>query len=151
MDTSYMPKVEAIERSWYVIDASGLVLGRLSAQIASILRGKMKPIFIPHVDCGDYVIVVNCDKILLTGRKIEKKTVYRYTGHIGNLKAIKYLDLYKNNPVKMLEMAVKGMLPKNSLGRKQFLRLKAVKGTEHGFTAQKPEVWEYIRKEKKYV
>ncbi|GMB10372.1 MAG: 50S ribosomal protein L13 [Candidatus Improbicoccus devescovinae] len=143
---TYMPKPCEISRLWYVIDGAGLPLGRVAAQVASILRGKIKAIFVPHVDCGDHVIVINCDKIILTGRKLEKKVRYRHTGYIGHLKKINYSDLMKNKPNLAMELAVKGMLPKNTLGRKQLTRLTAVVGENHNHAAQKPQVWNYFRK-----
>ncbi|MDR1364527.1 MAG: 50S ribosomal protein L13 [Oscillospiraceae bacterium] len=148
MGQSFMPKVENIKRSWYIVDASGLVLGRLAAQVSLILRGKIQPIFVPHVDCGDYVIVINCDQVVLTGRKIEKKERYRHTGYIGHLKTTKYSDLMNNKPELAVEYAIKGMLPATTLGRKQFSRLFALRGEEHRYAAQKPKVWSYFRKVK---
>jgi large subunit ribosomal protein L13 len=143
MDRSFMPK--NVNRSWHMIDASGLPLGRVAAQVSSILRGKIYPIFAPHVDCGDYVIVINCSRVVLTGKKIEKKVRYHHTGYIGHLKATKYSDLIKDRPERALEYAVKGMLPSTVLGRKQFTRLFAVRGQEHSFSAQKPKVWDCVR------
>ena len=137
---SYMAKGETVERSWYVVDATDMILGRLSSQVAAILRGKNKPIFTPNVDTGDFVIVVNCDKVALTGKKLEDK-LYRYhTGHVGGLKTITYKKLLENKADVAVYEAVKGMLPKNSLGRKMLKKLKVYRGAEHNNAAQKPEV-----------
>ncbi len=142
-----MPKRSSMHRVRYVIDASGLPMGRLSAQVASILRGKIKPLFAPHVDCGDYVTVINCDKVVLTGKKLIKKCRYRHTGYIGHLKTIKYSDLMSSDPCKAIRWAVKGMLPSNTLGRTQIKRLSlycgdSVKG------AESMQVWNSFRKVK---
>ncbi|MCL2312740.1 MAG: 50S ribosomal protein L13 [Firmicutes bacterium] len=118
-----MPKSSSIKRSSYVVDASGLPLGRLSAQVASILRGKTKPIFSPHVDCGDFVSVINCDKVVLTGKKLTSKRKYKYTGYVGNLKTLKYSDLMSSKPDKAVRVSIKGMLPATSLSRRQIRRL----------------------------
>jgi large subunit ribosomal protein L13 len=145
-----MPNARTIERKWFVIDASGLPLGRIASQAASILRGKIKPIFVPHVDCGDFLVIKNCAKVLLTGKKREKKVRYHHTGYIGNLKEIKYSDLMEKRPERAVELAVKGMLPKNTLGRKQLTRLRLSVGEEYGYGAQKPENWSYFRKVRSY-
>lgn len=147
MSDTFMPKSANIERKRYVIDAAGLPLGRLSAQVASILRGKVKPIFVPNVDCGDFVSVINCDKVVLTGRKLENKKRYRYTGYIGNLKTIKYSDLMVKNPCKAVELAVKGMVPNTSLGRKQMRRLSLQIGSDLK-DANKYTSWKSFRKVK---
>ncbi|MDR0855372.1 MAG: 50S ribosomal protein L13 [Christensenellaceae bacterium] len=140
---SYMAKAESVERKWYVVDATGLPLGRLAAQVASVLRGKNKPTFTPNVDTGDYVIIVNADKTILTGKKLEKK-VYRYhTGYVGGLKEVKYDKLMAEKPVFAFEKAVKGMLPKNSLGRDMFKKLFVYGGAEHKQQAQKPEALKF--------
>ncbi|KNF08053.1 50S ribosomal protein L13 [Gottschalkia purinilytica] len=139
---SYVAKPQEIERKWYVIDASGKTLGRLASEVAKILRGKHKPIYTPHVDTGDHVIVINTKDIILTGNKINQK-VYRYhTGHPGGLKEVPYNKLMDKNPEKALMLAVKGMLPKNSLGRQMLKKLRVYKGAEHNQQAQKPEVYE---------
>ncbi len=137
---SYMAKAEAVDRKWYVIDAEGMVLGRLASQVAMILRGKNKPTYTPNVDTGDYVIIVNCDKVILTGKKLEQK-LYRYhTGYIGGLKEIQYKTLMATKPEFVVREAVKGMLPKNSLGRDMIEKLHVYVGPDHKHEAQKPEV-----------
>ena len=139
---SYVAKPHEIERKWYVIDAEGKTLGRLSTEIAKILTGKNKPIYTPHVDTGDHVIVVNADKVVLTGNKLEQK-MYRYhTGYAGGLKEISYKKLMASKPEEVIKHAVKGMLPKNSLGRAMFKKLNVYSGSEHKHQAQKPEVYE---------
>jgi large subunit ribosomal protein L13 len=140
---SYMAKANEIERKWYIIDAENKVLGRLSTEVATILRGKNKPIYTPHVDTGDFVIIINAEKIKLTGKKLEQKNYTYHTGYPGGLKQVPYKNLIVKNPEKIIELAVKGMLPKNSLGRDMFRKLKVYRGTEHGHEAQKPEVYEF--------
>ena len=140
---TYMPKAETMKRKWYIIDAAGRPLGRVAAQAAILLRGKHKTIFASHVDCGDHVIIVNCDKAVLTGNKLAQKCRYRHTGYIGHLKTIHYSDLMKNAPEKAMEMAIKGMIPNNTIGRKAMLRIRAFAGPDHTHQAQKPEVAEY--------
>ena len=136
---TYMAHASDVERKWYVVDASGMALGRLASKVAAILRGKNKPIFTPNVDTGDFVIVVNTDKVILTGKKLEKK-YYRYnTVHIGGLKEVQYKTLMAEKSDLAVYEAVKGMLPKNSLGRKMLTKLKVYKGAEHKHEAQKPE------------
>ena len=139
---SFMAKPQEIERKWLVIDADGLVLGRLATEVATILRGKNKPIYTPHVDTGDYVIVINADKMKLTGKKLDQKRYYWHTGYPGGLKSVDYRTMMENTPEKALMIAVKGMLPKNSLGRQMLKKLRVYSGTEHGHEAQKPEVYE---------
>ena len=141
---TYMAHKETVDRKWYVVDAEGLVLGRLASKVAAILRGKNKPTFTPNVDTGDFVIVVNCDKVLLTGKKLEKKYYTYHTGHIGGLKSIQYKSLMANKADFVVYEAVKGMLPKNSLGRQMLTKLKVFKGAEHNHQAQKPEVLKLI-------
>lgn len=136
-----MAKPQEIERKWLVIDADGLVLGRLATEVATILRGKNKPIYTPHVDTGDYVIVINADKMKLTGKKLDQKRYYWHTGYPGGLKSVDYRTMMANTPEKALMIAVKGMLPKNSLGRQMLKKLRVYSGTEHGHEAQKPEVY----------
>jgi large subunit ribosomal protein L13 len=137
--STYVAKPADIQRKWYVIDADGLILGRLASEIAKILRGKHKPEYTPFVDTGDHVIVINAAKIALTGKKLDQK-LYRYhTLYPGGLKEIKYRDMMQKNPAKVLELAVKGMLPKNALGRAMFKKLIVYAGPEHEQTAQKPE------------
>ena len=135
---SYMAKPEEIERKWYVIDCEGLVLGRVASQIASVLRGKNKPCYTPNVDCGDYVIAINTDKIVLTGKKLEQKYYRYHTGYIGGLKEIQFKKRMAEDSDKALTRAVKGMLPKNSLGRDMITKLKVFKGAEHNHQAQQP-------------
>ena len=139
---SFMPNTKEIERKWYIIDAEDMVLGRLSTEVARVLRGKHKPIFTPHADTGDFVIVVNADKIKLTGKKLEQKHYRYHTGHPGGLKSVSYDRLMEDNPEKAVMLAVKGMLPKNALGRQMIKKLKVYSGTEHNHEAQKPEVYE---------
>ncbi len=140
---SYMANANNVERKWLIIDAEDRVLGRMATEIATILRGKNKPIFTPHVDTGDFVIVINADKVKLTGKKLAQKKHVYHTGHPGGLKEIPYSTLMEKNPEKIIELAVKGMLPKNSLGRAMYRKLKVYKGTEHGHEAQKPELYEF--------
>ena len=147
MSKTFMPNSANIERRRYVIDASGLPLGRLAAQVASILRGKVKPVFVPNVDCGDFVSIINCEKVILTGRKLENKKRYRYTGYVGNLKTIKYSDLMIKNPCKAVELAVKGMIPNNVLGRKQMRRLSLQIGSDLK-DSKKYTSWKSFRKVK---
>lgn len=137
---TYMPKAETVERKWYVVDATDMVLGRLASQVAAILRGKNKPTYAPHVDTGDYVIVVNTDKIVLTGKKLTQKMNRHHTGYVGHLKEENYKKFMAENSDKALQQAVKGMLPKNNLGRTMLKKLKVYKGAEHNNQAQKPEV-----------
>ncbi|MFA6308817.1 MAG: 50S ribosomal protein L13 [Clostridia bacterium] len=135
-----MAKAEEVQRKWYVVDADGKVLGRLACEVAKILRGKNKPDFTPNVDTGDFVIVINAEKIVLTGKKLDQKILKRHSGWPGGLKETKYRVLLEKRPEKVIELAVKGMLPKNSLGRTMFKKLKVYKGPEHENQAQKPEV-----------
>ncbi|NDJ60610.1 MAG: 50S ribosomal protein L13 [Chloroflexi bacterium] len=139
---TYAPKPLEIERKWWVVDAKGQTLGRLASQIAPILRGKHKPIFAPNADVGDFVIVINCDKFIVTGNRMNDKMYYRHSGYVGGLKEINLRDQLKKFPDRPIKLAVKGMLPKNPLGRKMFTRLKVYQGTEHPHAAQKPEVLE---------
>lgn len=134
-----MAKPETVKRDWYVVDAAGLPMGRVASQVASILRGKNKPCFTPHVDTGDYVIVINTDKMILTGKKMEQKVYFRYSGYPGGDKYVKYNTLMKEKSDFALEKAVKGMLPKNTLGRQMFRKLKVYKGDTHPHTAQQPK------------
>ena len=136
-----LAKKETVERKWYVIDAAGKPLGRTAVQAANLLRGKHKVDFTPNVDCGDFVIVINTDKAVLTGKKAEQKTYYHHTGWIGSLKETKYRLLMEQRSDFAMELAVKGMLPKNTLGRTALTRLKIYKGAEHNNAAQKPEAW----------
>ncbi|MDR3134785.1 MAG: 50S ribosomal protein L13 [Deltaproteobacteria bacterium] len=136
---TYMANETKVDKKWYVVDAAGQVVGRLASELANILRGKTKAIFTPHNDTGDFVVVVNADKVAFTGRKLEQKLYTRYSGYIGGLKQTKAKDLLAKKPREILAHAVKGMLPKNSLGRRQLKKLKIYSGSEHPHTAQKPE------------
>ena len=138
-DKSFMAKENEVDKRWYVVDAAGLVVGRLATELADRLRGKHKPIFTPHNDTGDFIVVVNCDKVLLTGRKLEQKLYTRYSGFIGGLKQTTAKTMLSSKPREVLMPAVKGMLPKNSLGRRQLKKLKVYAGAEHPHSDQKPE------------
>ncbi len=140
--STYMANPQNVERSWYVIDAAGKTLGKVAVEAAVLLRGKHKVTYTPHVDCGDHVIIVNASQIVLTGKKAEQKMYYRHTGYIGHLKSVKYSTLLKTKPVFIVEKAVKGMLPANTLGRAAFGRLHVYAGPEHKHAAQKPEARE---------
>ncbi len=140
MVKTFMAKKEAVERKWYVVDAAGKPLGRVASQVASILRGKNKPTFTPHVDTGDFVIVLNCDKVVLTGKKLDQKMYVRRSPRPGHLKQTKYSKLMAERSDFAMMKAVKGMLPHNSLGRKMLTKLRVYKGAEHKHEAQKPEV-----------
>ncbi|MBR7056933.1 MAG: 50S ribosomal protein L13 [Oscillospiraceae bacterium] len=137
-----MASKETIERKWYVLDAAGKPLGKTAALAADLLRGKLKPIYTPHVDCGDFVIVVNAEQAVLTGKKLEQKYYRRHSGWIGGLKEVKYKDLMAKRPELAMSLAVKGMLQKNRLGADQLTRLKVYRGSEHKHAAQKPEAWD---------
>ena len=136
-----LAKPETVQRKWYILDAAGKPLGRTAAVAAKLLRGKHKVDYTPNVDCGDFVIIVNTDKAILTGNKAEDKYYRHHTGWIGNLKDVKYRTLMAERPEFAMELAVKGMLPKNSIGRAELTRLKLYKGAEHNNAAQKPEAW----------
>ncbi len=136
---TYTPKPGEITRSWHVIDATDVVLGRLASQTAILLRGKHKPTFAPHVDVGDFVIIINADKVALTGAKLEQKKAYRHSGFPGGLTSQSYTDLLAKSPEKAVEKAVRGMLPKNTLGRAQLSKLKVYAGGEHPHAAQQPQ------------
>ena len=136
---TYMANAQTVERKWYVVDAAGLTLGRLATRVAAVLRGKHKPTFTPNVDTGDFVIVINTDKVVLTGKKLEDKFYRYHTGYIGGLKEIPYKKLMAEKSDLAVYEAVKGMLPKNSLGRTMLKKLKVYKGAEHNHAAQKPE------------
>jgi large subunit ribosomal protein L13 len=133
---------ESVTPEWYVVDAQGKTLGRIATQIATVLRGKHKPIFTPHVDCGDYVVVVNAEKIHVTGRKMIQKKYYRHSGYPGGLREITLRDQLKKFPERVIEHAVRGMLPKNRLGRKMYKKLKVYAGSSHPHEAQKPKAME---------
>ena len=135
-------KAGDIQRKWYVADAEGKVLGRFASEVARILRGKHKPTYSPHLDVGDHVIVVNASKVVVTGKKAEQKQYYRHSGHPGGLKSVSFAKLMQRRPEKVLEHAIKGMLPHNSLGRQMFRKLRVYAGAEHGHESQKPEAIE---------
>ena len=139
---TYVVKQQDITRKWFVVDADGKNLGRLASAVASILRGKHKPIFSPHLDVGDYVIVVNADRIAVTGRKLDQKMYYRHTGYPGGLRERNLRDLLQRHPTHAVKFAVRGMLPKNRLGRKMIKKLKIYAGPEHPHEAQQPEILE---------
>ena len=140
--STYMAKVETLERKWYVIDAAGKPMGKTAVATANILRGKHRPEFTPHVDCGEFVIIINAEKAVLTGKKLEQKYYRRHSGYIGGLKEVQYKTLMATKPELAMELAVKGMLPHNSIGAKSATRLKVYAGAEHGHAAQKPEAIE---------
>ena len=141
--STYMPKAGDISRAWYVLDADGRTLGEVAAEAATLLRGKHKPTFAPHADCGDNVIVINAEKVVLTGNKLEQKMYYHHTGYIGNLKEVKYGTLMKEKSDFAMQLAVKGMLPSTTQGRKQLTRCRIYKGAEHKHEAQQPVAWEF--------
>ena len=140
--STYMAKVETVERKWYVLDAAGKPLGRVAAAAATILRGKHRPEFTPHVDCGEFVIIINADKAVLTGKKLEQKYYYRHTGYIGGLKKVQYKTLMATKPEFALKEAVRGMLPKGPLGYAMLKKLHVYAGPNHEHQAQKPVVFE---------
>jgi len=135
---TFVAKEHEIEKNWHLIDASDKVLGRLATEIATILRGKKKPIFTPHMDAGDYVVVVNAEKVVLTGNKLDKKTYYRHSGYVGGLKKTTAKEMLEQKPENLIKFAVKGMLPKTSLGRRQLTKLKVYTGPDHPHQAQNP-------------
>ena len=141
--STFMQKKEAVVRKWYVIDAAGKPMGRTAVVAADLLRGKNAPEFTPHVDCGNFVIIVNADKAVLTGKKLEQKYYQRHSGYIGGLKSVQYKKIMAEKPEFAMETAVKGMLPKNSLGRTAATRLKVYAGEAHNHAAQKPETYEF--------
>ncbi len=143
-----MAKQGQVERTWYILDAAGIPLGRTAALAATLLRGKHKPIFTPHVDCGDHVIIINAEQAVLTGNKGEQKKYYRHSGWVGGLKETKYSILMKNNPEKAMMLAVKGMLPDTTLGRKALTRARIFRDAEHTHTAQQPVPYTVKREEK---
>ena len=140
---SFLAKPNEVERGWYVIDAEGKTLGRLATEVAKLLRGKHKAIYTPSVDTGDYVIVVNAEKVVLTGKKLDQKLYRHHSQYPGGLKEVPYRNLFQSKPTQPLYLAVKGMLPKNSLGRKMLKKLKVYAGPEHNNQAQKPQVYEF--------
>jgi large subunit ribosomal protein L13 len=139
---TYSAKAEDIERTWYVVDAEGKTLGRLATEVARILRGKHKPIYTPHVDTGDYVIIVNADKVRVTGKRLDQKKYYRHSGYMGGLKETTLRTMLDKHPERVLQLAVKGMMPKNRLGRKMFKKLKVYATPDHPHAAQKPQPME---------
>ena len=142
MRTTYMAKPNEVERKWLLIDAEGKTLGRLASEAAALIRGKHKPQFTPHLDTGDFVVIINADKVVLTGNKLADKKYYRHSGYSGGLKVTPAGEMLKNKPERMIELAVHGMLPKNRLGNKMKLKLKVYAGAEHPHQAQNPEVYE---------
>ena len=137
---SYMANPDKVERKWYVVDADGQTLGRLASEIAKVLRGKNKPIYTPHIDTGDYVIVVNADKVKVTGKKLDQKIYYRHSDYVGGMKESTLREMMDKKPERVIELAVKGMLPKGPLGRVMIKKLHVYAGPEHDHAAQKPEV-----------
>lgn len=143
MNKTFVAKPAEIEREWFVVDAEGQTLGRLASKIAEVLRGKHKPTFSPHLDCGDYVIVINADKFVVTGRRLDQKVYYRHSQYPGGLSETTLRELKGKHPTRPIEFAVKGMLPKNSLGRKMFKKLKVYADSEHPHAAQQPKTLEF--------
>lgn len=143
MRTTYMAKPREIEREWYILDATDKPLGRLATEAARILRGKHKPIYTPHVDTGDHVIVINAEKVVLTGQKLQQKEYIRHSGYVGGLKRIKYEKIMAERPEWAVEKAIKGMLPHNRLGRAMAKKVRVYRGSEHKHQAQNPEVWNF--------
>ena len=141
---TFMPKAEDIGRKWYVVDAEGQVFGRLASQVANILRGKLKPIYTPHLDTGDFVIIVNAEKVIMTGKKLDQKIYYHHSGYAGGLKETVYRKLLAEKPEFAIRRAVEGMLPKGPLGRKMAKKLKVYRGPEHEHQAQQPEEFKLI-------
>ena len=141
--STYMPKANDIVRKWYVLDAAGKPLGRVATVAADLLRGKHKPTFAPHADCGDHVIVINADKAILTGNKLNQKMYYHHTGYVGHMKEVKYSTLMRTKPTFAMEKAIKGMIPDTTIGREALTRLRVYAGAEHKHAAQKPEEWAF--------
>jgi len=139
MTTTISAKNETVQRDWFLVDASGKTLGRLATELARRLRGKHKPIYTPHVDTGDYMVVINAEQIAVTGNKLNDKKYHRFTGYVGNLKTFSLRTMLADHPERVIEIAVKGMLPKNTLGRAMFRKLKVYKGSEHPHSAQQPQ------------
>ena len=137
---TFMASPATIERKWYVVDAEGQTLGRLASEVAKVLRGKNKPIYTPHMDCGDYVVIVNADKIVVTGKKLDQKIYYHHSGFVGGMKETTLREMLQKKPEQVVELAVKGMLPKGPLGRQMYTKLHVYAGPEHKHEAQKPEV-----------
>ena len=141
MTRTYSPKPEEIQRDWVIIDATDIVLGRLASHAATLLRGKHKPTFAPHMDMGDFVIIINAEKVAVTGSKLAQKKAYRHSGYPGGLTATSYTDMLEKHPTRAVEKAIRGMLPKNTLGRDQFRKLKVYAGAEHPHAAQQPTTY----------
>jgi large subunit ribosomal protein L13 len=139
---TFSAKSAEVKRDWFIVNAEGKTLGRLCTEVARRLRGKHKPVYTPHIDTGDYIVVVNADKIAVTGNKLEDKNYHRFTGYVGNLKTFSLKDMLAAHPERVIEIGVKGMLPKNPLGRAMFRKLKVYSGTEHPHTAQQPQALE---------
>ncbi|OON90329.1 MAG: 50S ribosomal protein L13 [Epulopiscium sp. Nele67-Bin001] len=139
MRTTFMANAQNVEKQWYIVDAQGQTVGRLASQVASVLRGKHKPTYTPHVDCGDHVIIINADKVVFTGKKLDQKLYRRHSGYVGGLKETKARDVLNNHPERILMHAIKGMLPKNSLGRKLLTNVRIYAGTDHNHEAQQPQ------------
>ena len=142
MKTTFMAKAAEVDRKWFIVDAEGKTLGRLAAEVAKVLRGKNKPIFTPHVDTGDFVIIINAEKVVLTGKKLVQKTYFRHSGYVGGTTFTTAGKMLADKPERVLELAVKGMLPKNTLGRQMYRKLKVYKGAQHPHEAQQPETLE---------
>lgn len=142
MRTTYMAKASQVERKWLLVDAEGKTLGRLASEVAALLRGKHKPVYTPHIDTGDHVIVVNADKVVVTGDKKNQKLYYRHSGWTGNLKSVSFATLMEKKPTEAVALAVKGMLPHNRLGRTMSKKLRVYAGPDHPHAAQQPETWE---------
>ena len=143
MQTTYMAKPSEVESKWYILDAEGKSLGRVATEAARLLRGKHKPTFTPHIDTGDHVIVINAEKAILTGKKLEQKYAYHHSGYPGGLKSVSYAKLMETKPELAMEYAIKGMIPHNRLGKAVLKKLRIYKGAEHCHQAQKPEVWNF--------
>ena len=141
--STYMPKANDIVRKWYVLDAAGKPLGRVATVAADLLRGKHKPTFAPHADCGDHVIVINAEKAILTGNKLNQKMYYHHTGYVGHMKEVKYSTLMRTKPTFAMDKAIKGMIPDTTIGREALTRLRVYAGAEHKHAAQKPEEWAF--------
>lgn len=143
MTRTYTPKAGEVTREWLIIDATDVVLGRLASHAATLLRGKHKPTFANHIDTGDFVVIINADKVALTGQKLSQKKAYRHSGYPGGLKSVTYDELLSKNPERAVEKAVRGMLPKNSIGRQQLSKLKVYRGAEHPHAAQQPKTYTF--------
>ena len=138
---THLPKVNLDQRKWHIIDADGVVLGRLAAKVADVLRGKNKAVYTPHLDAGDFVVCINAEKVKFTGRKLDQQHYHRFTGYVGNMKSVSARDMLDSKPEEVIKQAVKRMLPRNALGRDTFKKLKVYAGTEHPHSAQNPQPW----------